>query len=78
MWDSNFVIRDSGLGSTGAPHRQAVRKRRALLTHHPLVVHFRRLHRKVDVRLPGTRNSNSHGARPVYSNHIDDSVDSDQ
>ena len=22
--------------------------------------------RKVDVRLPGKRNSNSHGARPVY------------
>ena len=26
----------------------------------------RRLHRKVDVRLPGKGNSNSHGARPVH------------
>ena len=34
--------------------------------------------RKVDVRLPGKGNSHSHGVRPVYSNHLDDSVDSDQ
>ena len=34
--------------------------------------------RKVDIRLPGTGNSNSHGARPVFSIHLDDSVDSDQ
>jgi len=34
--------------------------------------------RKVDVRPPGKRNSNSHGARPVYQNHLDDYVDSDQ
>jgi hypothetical protein len=34
--------------------------------------------RKVDSRLPGTGNSNSHGARPVYLNHLDDRVDSDQ
>ena len=33
--------------------------------------------RKVDVRPPGKGNSNSHGARPVYYNHLDDSVDSD-
>ena len=34
--------------------------------------------RKVDIRLPGKGNSNSHGARPVFSNHLDDSVDSGQ
>ena len=34
--------------------------------------------RKVDVRLPGKGNSNSHGSRPVHSNHLDDKVDSDQ
>ena len=28
--------------------------------------------RKVDVRLPGKGNSNSHGAGPVYSNYLDD------
>ena len=25
-----------------------------------------------DIRLPGKGNSNSHGARPVYYNHLDD------
>jgi len=34
--------------------------------------------RKVDIRLPGKGNSNSHGARPVYLKHLDDEVDSDQ
>ena len=34
--------------------------------------------RKVDIRLPGKGNSDSHGARPVFSNHLDDSVDSGQ
>ena len=34
--------------------------------------------RKVDIRLPGQGNSNSHGARPVHQNHLDDQVDSDQ
>ena len=33
---------------------------------------------KVDMRLPGKGNLNSHGARPVYENHLDDQVDSDQ
>jgi len=28
-------------------------------------------YRKVDIRLHGKENSNSHGARPVYSNHLD-------
>jgi hypothetical protein len=37
-----------------------------------------RLHRKVDITLHGKGNSNSHGARPVYWNRLDDSVDSDQ
>jgi hypothetical protein len=32
----------------------------------------------VDRRLPGKKNSNSHGARPVYLNRLDDEVDSDQ
>ena len=32
--------------------------------------------RKVDVRLPGKGDSNSHGARPVHSNPLDDQVDS--
>jgi len=27
---------------------------------------------KVDIRLLGKGNSNSHGARPVYYNHLDD------
>jgi hypothetical protein len=27
---------------------------------------------KVDVRLPGKGNSNSHDARPVYQNHLDE------
>ena len=34
--------------------------------------------RKVDIRLPGEGNLNFHGARPVYLNHLDDEVDSDQ
>ena len=34
--------------------------------------------RKVDIRLHGKGTSNSHGARPVYQNHLDDQVDSDQ
>jgi len=34
--------------------------------------------RKVDIMLHGKGNSNSHGARPVYSNHLDEKVDSDQ
>ena len=34
--------------------------------------------RKVDIKLPEKGNSNFHGARPVYKNHPDDSVDSDQ
>ena len=39
---------------------------------------FHHLHRKVDIRLPGKWHSNFHGARPVYSSHLDDEVDSDQ
>ena len=34
--------------------------------------------RKVDVRLPEKGNSNSYGARPIYSKHLDDKVDSYQ
>jgi hypothetical protein len=34
--------------------------------------------RKVDFRLPGKESSNSHGARPVYQNYLDDLVDSDR
>ena len=34
--------------------------------------------RKIDIRLPGKGNSNSHGARPAYLNDFDDSVNSDQ
>jgi hypothetical protein len=34
--------------------------------------------RKVDIRLPGKGNSTSHGAKPVYENHLDDYVDSGQ
>ena len=34
--------------------------------------------RRVDIRLPGKENSKSHGARPVFSNCLDDYVDSDQ
>ena len=34
--------------------------------------------RKVHIRLPGKGNSDSHGARPIYQNHLDDSGDSDQ
>ena len=37
-----------------------------------------RMLRTVDNRLHRNRNSNSHGARPVYLNHQDDKVDSDQ
>ena len=33
--------------------------------------------RKVDVRLPGKEDSDPHGARPVYSKHLDDEVESD-
>ena len=33
---------------------------------------------KVDTGLHGKGNSNSHGARPVYQNYLDDKVDSDQ
>ena len=28
--------------------------------------------RKLDIRLPGKGNSNSHDARPVHQNHLDD------
>ena len=28
--------------------------------------------RKIDIRLPEKGHSNSHGARPVYYNHLDD------
>ena len=34
--------------------------------------------REVDIRLHGKGNSNFHGARPVYLNHPDNQVDSDQ
>ena len=34
--------------------------------------------RKVDIRLPGKGISNSDGARPVHSSHLDDEADSDQ
>ena len=37
-----------------------------------------RVSSRVDIRLHGKGNSNLHGARPVYSNHLDDTVDSDQ
>ena len=30
------------------------------------------------MRIPGKGNSNSHGARPVFLNNIDDEQDSDQ
>ena len=39
---------------------------------------FQHLYRKVDIRLHGKENSKSHGARPVYYNHLDDKVDLDQ
>ena len=29
-------------------------------------------HMKVDIRIPGKGNSNSHGAGPVYYNHLND------
>ena len=35
-------------------------------------------HGKVDIRQPEKTDSNSHGARPVHQNRLDDSVDSDQ
>ena len=34
--------------------------------------------RKIHIKLPGKGNSNSHDAKPVYSNYLDDEVDSDQ
>jgi hypothetical protein len=34
--------------------------------------------RKVDIRIPEKGNSNSHGARPVFYNSLDNSVDLDQ
>jgi len=36
------------------------------------------MYRKLDIRLHGKGNSNSHGARPVYYNHPDSKVDSIQ
>jgi len=36
-------------------------------------------YRKVDIRLPGKGNSNSHGARPVHQKHVrHDEVDPDK
>ena len=32
----------------------------------PIPTHLEGIYRKVDVRLPGKGNSNSHGARPVH------------
>jgi hypothetical protein len=34
--------------------------------------------RKADISLHGKGNSNSHGARPVYQNHLDDMANLDQ
>ena len=42
--------------------------------HAVLVLHTR----KIDVRLPEKRNPNSHGARPVHLNNLDDKEDSDR
>ena len=36
------------------------------------------LYGKVDIKLHGKGYTNPHGARPVYQNHLDDKVDSDQ
>jgi hypothetical protein len=35
------------------------------------------VHREVDIRLHGKGKSDSHGAKPVYYDHLDDKVDSD-
>ena len=43
-----------------------------------LIVFLHLATRRVDIRLPGKGNSSCHGARPVYLNHLDDQVDSDQ
>ena len=34
--------------------------------------------KNVDTRLPGKGDSNSHSARPVNQNHLDEKVDSEQ
>ena len=36
------------------------------------LISFGRMTRKVDLRLPEKGNSNYHGVRPVYLNHLDD------
>ena len=46
------------------------------LAHQPDVLHSPRGRRIL--RIPGKGDSNSHGTRPVYSNHLDDEVNSDQ
>ena len=44
----------------------------------PFLVRIAGETRKVDIRLPGKGDSNSHSARPVYLNNLDDTVDLDQ
>ena len=43
-----------------------------------VVVRVREVFGKVDIRLHGKGDSNSHGAKPVHHNHVADKVDSDQ
>ena len=56
------------------PDRDHRVQQRAELPVRGMSPHFR----QIDMKLHGKRNSNSHGARPVYSNHLEDKVDSDQ
>jgi len=44
----------------------------------PVYVYMQVMPRKVDIRLPGEGYSDSYGVRPVFLNHLEDTVHSDQ
>ena len=59
------AARPSGRSSCGAGAGSSAIKYQSLCIDH-LQVAFQRRARKVDIRLPGSGSSNSHGAGPVY------------
>jgi len=61
---SGFCFRVSGVSGGPHPEREDVRG----LVLRPVLAHRQpaTTHRKVDIRLHGKGNANSHGARPVY------------
>ena len=61
-----------------SPSRGIQKQRRMHAVNHPSVRGLSSALRKADIRLPEKRNSHSPTARPVFQNHLDGKVDSDQ